>query len=534
MRTLIRGALFLGHLSLLLTFSSCSKNKSTSKQIIRLAFSSDPPTLNPVRGGDVISSTAQFMLFEGLTKMTKESSTTPALAKSIVLSEDKKTYIFLLKSVAWSDGHPVTAHDFVYAWKQMLSPDFPAPNAHLLYPILNAKQAKLGQVPLDDVGIKAKSDKLLIVTLEKPTPYFLELTSFCSFFPIPSHIAKQHPNWADKPGELFVTNGPFSIESYSIGNELKLVKNTLYHNKQNVSLDEIIVKIIDDPMTALLLFEKGEIDFLGSPCSSIPSDSIPSLKSKNLLIHQPLGASSFFSFNVNHPPFTNTKIRKALSHTINREAIVQFITQVNESPMITAIPTVLKKATTPSIKPIHFSKDECQTLFEEGLKELGLTRESISPLTITINENDIPKKIAQEVLSEWKKTFDIDVSIETVPTKSYLQKLYSKDFDIAYCQLVVHYNDAMNILERFKHGSNIKNYCGWENAEFIKILDESSYIHNHDKRIHHLEKAEQILLDEMPFSPIYHWNEVYIENANVKNIFISPIGSAHFENCKRI
>ena len=136
----------------------CHKKQSHphTKQSIAISFPNDPPSLDPTKGGDVISSTIQFMLFEGLTKMTKQSSTTPALAKSIQISADKKTYIFLLKSVKWSDGTPIKAQDFVYAWKQMLDPDYPAPNAHLLYPILNAKEAKEGLVSLDEVGIKAK------------------------------------------------------------------------------------------------------------------------------------------------------------------------------------------------------------------------------------------------------------------------------------------------------------------------------------------------------------------------------------------
>lgn len=519
--------------SLLLVGCHKKQPRPHKKQSIALTFPSDPPSLDPTKGGDVISSTIQFMLFEGLTKMTKESSTAPALAKSIQMSADKKTYIFLLKSVKWSDGTPIKAQDFVYAWKQMLDPNYPAPNAHLLYPILNAQEAKEGLVSLDQVGIKAKSDKLLVVTLAKPTPYFLELTSFCSFFPIPSHIAKDHPNWADRPGELFVTNGPFKIDNYTIGHEINLIPNEIYHNKQHVTLESINVKIIEDSMTALHLFEKGAIDFMGSPCSHIPSDSIPYLKKKNLLVHQPLGASSFFSYNVTRAPFNNLKVRKALSYAINRQSIVDHVTQVDEEPSMTAIPQVLKKvpsllATTP------LSEEDCQSLFKQGLEEMGITKKQFGPVRILINENELPKKVTQAILASWKKTFGIDIVIDTFSTKTYLQKLYSKDYDIAYCSLVVHYNDAMNILERFKHRSNIKNYAGWENTDFIKILDDSFYIHNHEKRMRLLEKAEAILLEEMPFAPIYHWNEIYLESPDVKNIFISPVGSAHFEYCKRV
>lgn len=514
--------------------TGCNSNSETNKQVLHLSFSSDPPSFNPTRGGDLISSTVQFMLFEGLTKMSKESSCKPALAKSIVLSEDKKTYVFLLKSANWSDGHPVTAHDFVYAWKLMLSPDYPAPNAHLLYSILHAKEIKEGKLPLDALGVKAASDHMLVVTLSEPTPYFLELTSFCSFFPVPSHIAKNRPHWAESPDHTLVSNGPFKLEKYCLGKSLVLTKNEYYHDKQGVLLQNIDVQIIEDPMTALHLFQQGKLDFVGSPCSYIPSDSLPLLKKQQKLNTQPLGASSFFSFNLQRAPFNNANIRKALSYAIDRQSIVDFITQVGESPTIMAVPQVLKKDSPLNLQVAHFSNQQCQALFDEGLKQEGMRRQELPTFTVTVSERELPKRITQTVLANWKALFGLDIRMETVPAQGYLQKIYSKDFDIAYCELVAYYNDPMNVLERFKHKSNIKNYPGWENAEFIQILEDSSHIQNTLKRMKHLEKAEKLLLDEMPFSPIYHWNEMYLKNPEIKGLFISPIGSAHFEHCRRV
>jgi oligopeptide transport system substrate-binding protein len=158
--------------------SSCQNSHQSSRQPhqLNVNISGEPATLDPRKGADLISSSLHFMLFEGLTKITPDGSTVPAQAEKIDLSLDCKTYTFHLRECRWSDGTPVTAYDFEKAWKDILDPQFPAANAHLFYPIRNAEAAKKGKVTLQEVGIRVKDPKTLVVELENPTPYFLELT----------------------------------------------------------------------------------------------------------------------------------------------------------------------------------------------------------------------------------------------------------------------------------------------------------------------------------------------------------------------
>ncbi|CCB88947.1 peptide ABC transporter substrate-binding protein [Simkania negevensis] len=506
----------------------CHSSPKKPKQMLRINFLSDPPTLDPRKGGDPTSSTVQFMLFEGLTRMSPHSSAELALATKITTSEDRTIYTFHLRETYWSDGHPVTAYDFEAAWKKMLDPTFPAPNAHLLYPIKNAKAAKEELVSLDEVGLRALDAQTFEVTLEGPTPYFLELIAFCVFFPVPSHIVETHPEWADKVSPHLVTNGPFILKEWKIHDKLILERNPSYWEARDVGLDGIHISLIESESTALQLYERGELDFLGL-LTPLPLDSIQDLKQKGWLKKNPLGATTYCSFNVNHTPFTNPDIRKAFAYAINREAIVKHTTQLDEEVASGPIPSILKY----HMKETFFADANEQLAryhLRKGLQELGLNKSDLSKLTFMYLEGDAPKKVAQALQQQWNKVLGIRVNLECYTFKVYLDKLFRRDYEFAFTRFVIQYNDIMNILDLYKFRDNPKNYPGWENPEYTKLLDHSMRIEDPKERIAFLRQAEQILINEMPIAPIYHWNQVYLCQPRLKGMYISPIGSIHLGN----
>lgn len=489
---------------------------SKGKQIMRVNFPEDPSTLDPRKGGDPISTTVKFMLFEGLTRMTPTSNCELALAKKVEISDDQTVYTFHLRQSFWSNGRPLVAQDFEYAWKTLLAPDFPAPDAALFYPIKNARGAKEGFISVDAIGVKALNDKTLEVTLECPTPYFLELIAFCIFFPVP-----HESDFSER-----VNNGPFKMETYRPSNLMVLEKNPFYWDAKNVHLEGVQISFIEDETTALNLYQKKELDFLGSRFSPIPLDSLPRLKGEGKLQTKALGATSFCTFNTATIPFCNANIRKAFAYAMDREAIVHHITQMEEEVALDPIPPLLKENIVRGFFP-RKDPSQAQAYLQRGLEELGLTKSDLEDIPFVYLINDPHTQVVQALQEQWHKTLGIRVKLEGYTFKVYLDKLIKRDYQLGYGLWIIQYPDLMNIFDRFKFKSNAKNYPGWENSKYIEILDASMTLSTLKKRAEHLEKAEEILMEEMPIAPIYHWREVFLQQPYVEGVYISPIGSIH-------
>jgi oligopeptide transport system substrate-binding protein len=511
--------------------TGCCKKSDTpvtgKKQLVRLNLKNEPATLDPRKGGDVISSHMHFLLFEGLVRLNPDGSITPAQAETFTVSEDGKVYTFMLRDAVWSNGTPVTAYDFEKAWKDILDPAFPSVNAHLLYPIKNAEGAKKGKVPLSEVGIFVRDAQTLIVTLDKPTPYFLDLVSFCVFFPVSAQNDKAFPQWAHNAGEHFISNGPFILKEWKHNNEIIVERNPMYWDPSRIRGDEIHFSMVDNEMTALQMFENKELDMIGEPLSPLPLDALPSLQKKGILNRFPVGGTTMITFNVDQVPFNNAKVRRAFAYAINRGEIVKNITQMGETPALNAVPPILKNN-----KNLSFFRDAdaqaATRLLEEGLKEIGATKEIFNGITYYYSSSDMNHKVAQAVQQQWQKVFGIRLNIENLDHKILMDKLTKRDYLLAQSLWVAQYNDQMNILERFKFKSNAKNYANWENSEYIRLIDESFY-HNGAKRAEILEQAETIFLNEMPICPIYHWEMVFAMHPHLSNVAMTAIGDIVFE-----
>ena len=513
---------------------ACQKKEPTNisiRQNMHLNLKNEPATLDPRKGGDVISSQMHFLLFEGLVNLNPDGSITPAQAQSFTVSPDGKTYTFLMRETSWSDGTPVTAYDFEKSWKDTLDPSFPSVNAHLLYCIKNAEAAKSGKAPLSEVGIDAKDAKTLIITLDKPTPYFLDLVSFCALFPVNTQKDKEHPDWALDASEHFTSNGPFILKEWKHNNQLIAIRNPYYWDSINVRPDSVHFSMIDNETTALQMFENGLLDMIGEPLSPLPIDALPSLQKTGTLIKHPAAATTIIAFNVDKAPFNNIKIRKAFAYAIDRESIVKNITQMGELAAVNAVPPTLKNN-----RNHAFFKDAdtslAKSLFEEGMQELGITRDAFKDISYYYFTSDLTHKVAQAIQQQWQKALNVHIKIENVEMKVLMDKLTKRDFAFAQSLWVAQYYDQMNILERFKCKANAKNYANWENPEYVRLLDESFYV-NGTQRAEILEKAETIFLDEMPICPIYHWEDAYLVQPHLNNAELIPIGDLVFKTLSK-
>ncbi|MBS0625237.1 MAG: peptide ABC transporter substrate-binding protein [Verrucomicrobia bacterium] len=496
-----------------LCVAACTAPKPPAS--LRIAFNIFPSTVDPRKSGDFVSSTLICLIYEGLTRCLPDGNVEPAIAERIEVSEDETVYLFHLRPAFWTDGSPVTAYDFEASWKKIVDPEFPALCAYLFYPIKNCEAAAKGKVGLDEVGIEALDERTLRVELERPNPYFVSLTAFPSFLPVPRGAEDSWP-----------TNGPFRIERTLANSEIFLVKSESFWNPEGVHLDEIQIQIVYDENTALQMFERGELDWLGGPFSPLPTDAIESLKSREELRFYPMAATTFCSFNTEAPLLSHPKIRRALSLSIDRDEIVEEIMQMGQMSATRCIPPTLMGGENKTLYPA-FDPEEAQKLLEEVKEELRL--EEIPPFTLLYRTGQVDKQIAQTLQKQWKETLGVTVELLQTDFKTHKEKLHTRSYEISLTYWIAQFNDPINILERFKDKSNPKNYPNWEDARFAALLDRAGAEREPEARLEVIERAEALFAEEMPLAPIYHWSNPSLCHSRLKNIHTTPSGGVLFE-----
>ncbi len=496
-------------LLLLIILVACSSNPTPHKSphTLRMNICREPPTLDPRKGSEWVGTAMHYMLFEGLMRLNPNGTTTPAQARSVEISDDRLTYTFHLRGTHWSDGSTVTAQDFEMAWKKIIDPDFAASSAYLLYPIKNGEKIKKGEMSVEQFGVKSVDDLTLVVELEQPTPYFLDLVSFSIFFPINYQMDKTNPEWMNEASPDFISNGPFKLKTWKHNREIAYEKNENYWEAPLIALDEVHVSMIADENTALAMYNKGELDIIGMVISPIPTEALDHLQKNGILKAHATPATTIITFNTDRFPFSNQHIRKALSLAIDRHEIVTNISQLGEDVATQIIPPSLSNG-----KMVDYFKDhdlaKARSELLEGLQELGI--HELPLVTLEYSGSDVNNRLAQILQRQWKNALNVNIELQKYEHKVLLDRLVNRNYDLATCFWFAQYNDAMSILERFKLKSNAKNYPSWENKEYIRLLDQSALDKTADLREKTLAKAEALLLNEMPLTPLFHWKTSYM------------------------
>ncbi|WP_139489254.1 peptide ABC transporter substrate-binding protein [Brevibacillus dissolubilis] len=492
---------------------------ASDSQILKLNLHSEPPTADPGLASDTTSGAVARATFDGLTRTTEKGEPINSVAEKIDVSDDGLTYTFHLRDSQWSNGDPVTAHDFEFAWKRALDPNTISDYAYQLYYIKNGEAFNTKKAKRDDVGVKALDDKTLEVKLENPTPFFLELTAFYTYYPVNKKVVEANPKWATEAA-THVGNGPFKMEAWEHKSKLVLVKNDKYWDKDTVKLDRIEFSMVEDENTELSMFESGDLDWAGHPLSSLPTDSIPALKDQGKMTTIPIAGTYWYKFNTEQVPFNNVKIRKAFTYAINRQAIIDNITQQEQKPAMGALPESML------LHPEGYFKDNdvetAKKLLEEGIKELGLTK--LPPITLSYNTSEAHKKIAEAIQDQWKQELGVEVKLENVEWKTYIDKLHAGNYQVGRMGWLGDFNDPINFLELFKDKKGGNNDTNWENPKFKELLNQSALELDKEKRKKILANAEAILMEDMPIAPIYFYTFSYVKKDQVKGVVLDGLG----------
>lgn len=493
------------------------------KQVLHINIVDEPQTLDPRKVRSLNDANLIGLFMEGLMRIQKDGTTAPAVAEKYSVSKDMKSYRFHLKETRWSNGDPVTAHDFVYAWKKVLTPSFLADNAFQLYPIKNAAFVKQGLLPVSMLGVNAIDDYTLAVELDQATPYFLELLTLPAFFPVHQGTDRQTPDWHKNP-EMFVSNGPFQMQEWRHNDQITAVKNGNYWDKSAVKLEEITM-IMVDAETGLKMFTSGEIDWEGSPFSVIPLDALASLQEKKMIEKHPLLGTYWIRVNTELAPFHTEELRKSLALAINREEIVTHI--VEGVPATGIVPASFGLQDSPYF--CDGSDEEAASFFNAALQKEKLTIEKLPEITLTYIADTKNHRIAQIIQDQWYKVLQISINLEPLERKIYFDRISKGDFQLACGSWVADFRDPINFLEVFKSKNIGTNNTNWESLDYQKALEASYTLLAPSERKEALKKSEEILMAEMPVIPIFHYTMLTVKQNRLKDVVLTDAGHIDFK-----
>lgn len=453
-------------------------------------------------------------LYESLTRLDAQGKPQLAGAEFVEVSPDGLHYTFILRENKWSDETPVTAYQYERAWKEALSPTSNCARADLMYLIKNAEQIKKGELPLDAIGVKAIDDKTLTIELIYPSPYLLELLALPIFAPL----------FDIKHKEPITFNGPFMVDSWQHGDYLRLKRNPYYWDRENISLEQIDIYMIQDSMTAYSMFEKGKIDWVGAPLVPLSAEIVGHLEKKKALKSHSVIRPYWLFLNTQHPSLSSPSIRHALSLAINRDEITNHLL-IGSYPLRKPCPLALDPHT-PTIN-LEENLEEAQRQFELGLKELRMTRKTFPPLVITYSQQTGRKLLAEYLQQAWSKAFDIKVILEPQEWNVMRNNLQNGNFQVSGCFEGALYSDPIGILDRFTT-KNTSNYPKWENRNFKEKIGRAKREPNLEVRMKYLAEAENILMEELPFIPIGSDKYLYAHHPNLKGYIFDFGGACDF------
>jgi len=454
-------------------------------------------------------------IYEGL--MTEDPKARPVAgqAESYEISDDGLTYTFHLREDArWSDGEPVTAEDFVYAFQRLQDPKTAAQYAYLQYPIKNAEAINTGKIEdLSQLGVKAIDDKTLEITLERPTPYFLGALTHYTAYPVPKHLIETNPDDWVQIGTI-VTNGPYKPVEWVPGSHVLTAKNEEWYGVDDLQIDGVRFLSMEDNSAGFKRYRAGEIDWM----TDFPKDQFAFIE-ENLpgQAHVvPFAGLYYYVFNTSKPPFDNADVRKALSMAVNRQVIGPQVLGTGEPPAYGWVPPGMANYPEEGAKvewadmPYGERVEQAKTL----LSEAGYGPDNPLNVVLRYNTNENHKRVAVAVAAMWKP-LGVNVELNNAEVKVHYADLRAGDFETARAGWLADYNDPINFLDLLKSGVEM-NYGRWSNETYNRLLDQASSMQDLEERGRVLKEAEQIALDDSAALPIYYYLSENIVSPKVK------------------
>jgi len=457
-------------------------------------------------------------IFEGLVAYHPEDDygDAPGAAASWE-NENYQVWTFhLQKNARWSDGVPVTAHDFTYAFQRMLTPEVASPYAEMLYFMVNAESFNRGELKdFTQVGVKALDDYTLEIRLVNPTPYFTSVLKHHSWQPVPKHLLEKVGGMVDRFStwtrpENIVCNGPFMLKEWKFMQWIKVERNPYYWDADKVRLNEIHYFPITNESTEDRAFNDGQLH----ATNTVPLDRIPYYRENHPDIYREETQLSvyFYRINTTLKVLNDVRVRQALALTIDRESIIRNILRAGQRSAVGFTPTDGKGY--PGVDVMRFDPVKAKQLLTEAGYPDG---KGFPRFEILINTMEAHRLIAEAVQSMWRQHLGIDVSITNQDWQVYLDSQRRLDYQICRGAWGGDYMDPMTFLGMWTKG-NGNNQTGWSNAQFESLLKQSETAPDPQQRFGILQQAEEIFLTEAPVIPVYWYSRSKLVRPEVKGL----------------
>lgn len=497
--------------------------KGADEQVLNLYIGDDLPNMDVSKATDAYSFLMMANTMEGLVRLDETGTAQPGIAESWEISPDSKTFTFKLRDAKWTNGDPVTAEDFVYSWKRTLNPDTGSQYSFMLYWVKGATAYNQGKGSEAEVGVKAIDAKTLQVTLDNPTPFFLNQMSFPIFFAQNKKFIEEKGDKYGTSADTILSNGPFKMAAWEHDTSVNLEKNADYWDATNVALEQVNYQVIKDSTAAVNMYEAGQIDRVG-----LVRDHVDRYKDTPEFSLKPELTNGYIIFNPAVKGLDNAKIRTAMTWAIDRDMYADIVYHNGTVGATGFVPNGTADSAGGDFRKTagdtltKKSDAEVKAMLEAGLKEAGMKASDLK-LELLVDDSDVAKKSSELLQEQWRSKLGINIDVQAVPFKLRLDKEKNMEYQIGLSLWGADYNDPMTFLDLFLAEGEF-NKVKYNNPKYDELIALAKAESDTKKRAQYLVEAEKLLMKDMPIGPIFFRGKSFATKEYVKGLVTLPYG----------
>jgi oligopeptide transport system substrate-binding protein len=473
---------------------------SAGEMVLNRGNAAEPQTLDPHLITGNWESDIEGDLIIGLTAENARGEAVAGAAERWETSEDGLTWTFHLRDHQWSDGKPVTADDFVFAWRRILDPKLASTSAYFLHLVKNGKAVNTGKLPPTALGVSAPDAKTLVVNLEYPAPYLVQMLTHSSLHPVPRHVVEAKGNAWTRPGS-YVGNGAYTLSEWVPNDRVTLLKNPRFYDAQNVKIDRVVFHPTSDYEAALRRLRAGELDMQ----SKMPTGRIDWIRANipETIDPKPILTVEYYPFNLARKPLQDVRVREALSLALDRETLQNKVVKVGYPPAYSIVPP--GTANYPGGVALPFKDMPFPQRLERArqlMQDAGYGPNKPFKTTMSVRSASAEARRVPAAIQEmWRQIF-VDAEIVQMDAAVFYNQLRQHDFDIGLAGWVGDFNDAANFLDLFRTG-NTNNNGQYRNPAYDALLDRANLERDLGRRGELLAEAEALMLRDHPLIPSF-------------------------------